>query len=570
MSWTCLRMMQKSALKNSRIMVVEDDNSIALFLSAMLEKEACIVTQYGSAEEALAAFPGFEPHLVLMDINLEGMDGFEATQKIQELSEQRTPVLIITGQSDTESIERGFQVGACDYIPKPIHWPLLKNRIDSILRRKFSEERNERLDVRFRSLFEHSPMGIILMDLHGRIEEANRSASDICQIPGNDLLNMDCAELMHEVSRDTIRTGIQKLLNNIEIKIVEEVIMRTGDSGEFCANISLSLTRDSKGQPTYVVLMFDDITQRKRDESRLRLAARVFENATEGIMVTDPEGRILDVNESFTRLTEYSREDVLGKNPSVLQSGRQDQEFYEKMWNDITMDGRWTGEIWNRRKGGEVYPEKLSINAVTDDSGKVVNYVAVFSDISGIKESEQRLKYLAYHDPLTGLANRILFQDRVKHAVESADRNGNKVALLYIDLDHFKTINDTMGHDVGDMLLEYVAYRLKGCVRESDTVARLGGDEFTVLLEQLHDRDDVMRVAECILNKMTETFSIANKSIRIGASIGISCYPHDSLNMESLIRLADSAMYYAKQEGKNRIVFFQDEKDLKRYAASVK
>jgi len=562
--------MYKSSLKNSRIMVVEDDNSIALFLCAMLEKESCVVSHHSRAETALEEFEQFAPHLVLMDINLEGMDGFEATAQIQQRSEGRVPVLIITGQSDTESIERGFKVGACDYIPKPIHWSLLKNRMDSILRRKFSEERNERLDKRFRSLFEHSPMGIILMDLNGRVLDANRSAADICQIPGNQLQSLSCDELLHDVSRDTVSAGIKKLLENIEIKIVEEVIMQTGTGGEFCANISLSLTRGDNAEPTYVVMMFDDITQRKRDESHLRLAARVFENAAEGIMITDAQGRILDVNESFTMLTEYPREEVVGKNPSILQSGRQDTSFYQTMWSDLTTDGRWVGEIWNRRKGGEVYPEKLSINAVIDDSGKVLNYVGVFSDISGFKESEQRLKYMAYHDPLTGLANRVLFRDRVKHAVESADRNGNKIALLYIDLDHFKTINDTMGHDVGDMLLEYVAYRLKGCVRESDTVARMGGDEFTILLEQLHNRDDVMRVAECILDKMTETFSIANKSIRIGASIGISCYPHDSLDMESLIRLADSAMYHAKGEGKNRIIFFQDEKDLERYAANTK
>jgi diguanylate cyclase (GGDEF)-like protein/PAS domain S-box-containing protein len=561
--------MKPSSLKNSRIMVVEDDNSIALFLCAMLEKESCIVSQFSRAEQALEEFENFDPHLVLMDINLEGMNGFEATKKIGELSEETTPVLIITAQSDTTSIERGFESGACDYIPKPIHWPLLKNRIDSILRRTFSEQRNERLDARFRSLFEHSPMGIVLLDLDGRIEEANKCASDICQIPTNQLLNIPCEKLLHPVSRETVQLGIRKLLDNIEIKIVEEVIMNTGTGGEFCANISLSLIRDSRRRPTYVVMMFDDITQRKRDESRLRLAARVFENAAEGIMVTDAQGRILDVNESFTRLTEYPREEVIGKNPSMLQSGRQDSEFYQGMWEQISESGRWAGEIWNRRRSGEVYPEKLSINAVVDDSGKVLNYVGVFSDISGFKESEERLKYLAYHDPLTGLANRVLFRDRVKHAVDSADRNGNKIALLYIDLDHFKTINDTMGHDVGDALLEYVAYRLKGCVRESDTVARMGGDEFTVLLEQLHDREDVMRVAECILKKMTETFSIHNNSIRIGASIGISCYPHDSVNMESLIRLADSAMYYAKGEGKNRIVFFQDETDLERYAASV-
>lgn len=549
-------------------MVVEDDNTIALFLCTMLEKQSCKVSRYSRAETALEEFSSFDPHLVLMDINLGGMDGFEATARIQELSEGRVPVLIITGQSDTESIERGFEAGACDYIPKPIHWSLLKNRLDSILRRKFSEERNEKLDARFRSLFEHSPMGIILMDLNGRVLEANRSASDICHIPGNKLQKMNCDELMHEVSQNTVSEGIQKLIGNIEIKIVEEVIMKTGDGGQFYANISLSLTRGSHADPTYIVMMFDDITQRKHTESRLRLAARVFESATEGIMITDSQGSILDANESFSRLTEYPREEVLGKNPSVLQSGRQDKSFYEEMWHDLTTNGRWVGEIWNRRKGGEVYPEMLSINAVSDDSGKVLNYVGVFSDISGFKESEQRLKYLAYHDPLTGLANRILFRDRVQHAVESSDRNGNKIALLYIDLDHFKTINDTMGHDVGDMLLEYVAYRLKGCVRESDTVARMGGDEFTVLLEQLHDREDVMRVAECILGKMTETFSIASKSIRIGASIGISCYPHDSMDMESLIRLADSAMYQAKSEGKNRIVFFEDEKDLEQYSRS--
>ena len=543
-------------------MVVEDDASVALFLSDMLEEQACVVRQYSRAEDAIEQFGQFEPHLVLMDIHLEGMDGFEATLKMQQLSNQRTPILMITGKSDTDSIERGFKVGACDYIPKPIHWPLLKNRIEAILRRKFAEEHNEQLDARFRAVFEHSPMGIILFDMQGRIIEANRSAADICQIPGNQLNRLTCSDLMHDISRDNILADIQKLIDHIEIKIAEEVVMNSGSGNEFCANISMSLARDVNGRPNYVVMMFDDITQHRRDDSRLRLAARVFENAAEGIMVTDSQGRILDVNESFTRLTEYSREEVLGKNPSLLQSGRQDDDFYEKLWIELGINGRWVGEIWNRRKSGEVYPEQLSINSVTDDSGKVINYVGVFSDISGFKESEERLKYLAYHDPLTGLANRVLFRDRVKHALDSAERKGNKIALLYIDLDHFKTINDTMGHDVGDMLLEYVAYRIKGCVRESDTVARMGGDEFTILLEQLTVREDVLRVAECILDKLTQTFSIGRKSIKIGASIGISCYPHDSASMESLIRLADSAMYHAKGEGKSRIVFYQDETPL--------
>lgn len=547
------------SLDHSRIMLVEDDASIAIFLSTMLEREGYVVSSHTSAEEAIDSFEAFNPHLILMDINLGGMDGFEATTRLKHLSEKHIPILMITGQSDADSIARGFDAGACDFIPKPVHWPLLKHRIEAILRRIHSEASNRRLDARFRAIFEHSPQGILLLDMDGQIVDANDTASDLCNISHERFVQMSCADLMHDVSRDHVLAGIDKLIKGYEFRFVEEVFMISGNGNEFCASVSISMTLNEDDIPNYLVMMFDDITRRKQDESRLRLAARVFENAAEGIIVTDPRGRILDVNDSFTRLTEYSREEVIGKNPSILQSGHQDQAFYEEMWLELEREGRWIGEIWNRRKSGEVYPEQLSINAVLDNSGKVINYVGVFSDISGFKESEERLKYLAYHDPLTSLGNRVLFRDRVKHAMESARRNGNKIALIYIDLDHFKTINDTLGHDIGDQLLEYVAYRIKGCVRESDTVARMGGDEFTILLEQLEQRDDVMRVAECALSKLCEPFKIGKHTVKIGASIGISCYPRDSVELEDLIKLADTAMYHAKSEGKSRIVFYQDE-----------
>lgn len=563
-------MARHSALPNSRIMVVEDDESIGMYLCAMLEKDACIVNYCSSAESAIEQLPGFLPDLVLMDIMMDGMDGFEATRRMLELSDHGLPIVLITNHNDTQSIEEGFEAGACDYITKPLHWPLLKNRIDAILQRKLSEEQNAKLNARFRSVFDNSPMGIILLDLQGNIIEANRAASDICQIPTNHLYQLKCEDLMHDVSKQAFLNSVNRLETNQEIKIADEVIMNIGNGGEFCASIFLSVIRDDEHQPKYVVLMFDDITQRKRDESRLRLAARVFENASDGIMVTDAKGLIVDVNESFTEVTGYQRADVLGQNPSMLHSGRQSREFYQKMWQQLTLDGHWVGEIWNRRKTGEVYPERLSINAVTDEKGETLNYVGVFSDISGLKETEQRLKFLAYHDPLTRLANRLLFHDRVSHAIENAHRLDKILALIYVDLDHFKTINDTMGHDVGDSILEQVGERLSSCVRESDTVARLGGDEFAILMEQLNENDNVRRVTECILDKMTETFIVHERSMKIGASIGVSCYPSDAGDTKDLIRLADAAMYHAKSKGKNQIVFFQDEDSLEHLRSSVK
>ncbi|MBD3671130.1 MAG: diguanylate cyclase [Gammaproteobacteria bacterium] len=552
-------MTQNDRHDNGRVMLVEDDASTSLFLSKMLEAESYVVDAFTRAEDALESFQLHTPDIVLMDLNLEGLDGLEATSRIHQLSQGKVPVLIITGQSDAESIERGFAAGAVDFVPKPVHWTLLKHRINLTLQRIRSEKQKQLLGARFHAVFEHSPMGILLMNLDGSIVDANRMACEICKIPRQHFINMRCGDIIHEVSHDHVLTGIDNLIEGYETRFAEEVFMVVGDGREFFANISISVTYDETHKPNHLVMTFDDITQKKHDESRLRLAARVFENASEGIMVTDSRGCILDVNEAFTRLTEYSRDEVVGNNPSLLQSGHQDQDFYEAMWLELESSGTWTGEIWNRRKSGEVYPELLSINAVTDKDGKVVNYVGVFSDISGFKESEERLKYLAYHDPLTSLGNRVLFRDRVTHALESARRAENKIALLYIDLDHFKTINDNLGHDVGDQLLEYVAYRIKGCVRESDTVARLGGDEFSILLERLEVREDVMRVAECVLKKLSEPFRIGQHTVKIGGSIGISCFPRDSGDMDELIKLADEAMYEAKSGGKNRIVFYQQD-----------
>lgn len=307
------------------------------------------------------------------------------------------------------------------------------------------------------------------------------------------------------------------------------------------------------------VVVFRDISQRRRDEERLRMTATVFENTTEGIIITDPDTRIISVNEAFSTITGYSTEESLGRKPSMLKSGRHDVHFYEAMWDSINREGQWFGEIWNRRKNGELYPEWLNINVVRDEKGQVSHYVGVFSDITTIKQSELDLEFLAHHDPLTELPNRMLFEDRLSHALQTAHRQQGMVALLFLDLDRFKIINDTMGHQCGDTLLQMVAERLQGCLREQDTVARLGGDEFTIILENIHDIDEITAVAKKIQAALASPIYIDGQQFYITTSIGISLYPNDGTNSEALVKNADTAMYRAKEKGRNNHEFYSAE-----------
>lgn len=296
--------------------------------------------------------------------------------------------------------------------------------------------------------------------------------------------------------------------------------------------------------------------ERKHAWERLRLASNAIESTADGVMITDSQCHIVSVNKAFSAITGYRADEVLGRTPSILQSGRHDAEFYQGMWRELARTGHWQGEIWNRRKDGAAYPEWLAISEVRDRWGKPSHYVAVFTDISLRKESEQRLDFLAHHDALTQLANRTLFHDWLQETLLRARRHDSRVGLLFIDLDHFKPINDTLGHLVGDHLLQEVAKRISACVRESDMIARLGGDEFTVLLDDLADREDAAGTARKILATLSEPFHISGHELQISASIGIACYPHDGQDAETLLRNADTAMYRAKEGGRNDYRFY--------------
>ncbi|HRP97012.1 MAG TPA: EAL domain-containing protein [Rhodocyclaceae bacterium] len=302
---------------------------------------------------------------------------------------------------------------------------------------------------------------------------------------------------------------------------------------------------------------------RERDKAlntsqrNLHLAERVIESSLEGILITDEHSRIISVNPAFTRLTGYRLDEVAGRDPSLLSSGRHDKAFYAQMWSSLREHGHWQGEVWNRRKNGEIYPELLTITAITDRDGRLTNYAALFSDISQIKESEARIRHLAYYDPLTGLPNRRLLEDRLEVAIAHAHRSKTRAAVMFIDLDRFKRINDSLGHQVGDRLLVEIARRLRECLREDDTVARMGGDEFLVVLSELGAPDAAAHTANRVIASLRQPVRIDERELVVTTSIGISIYPEDGENAETLIKNADVAMYRAKDEGRNSFQLYQ-------------
>lgn len=331
--------------------------------------------------------------------------------------------------------------------------------------------------------------------------------------------------------------------------------MRRGDQ-ECCDAITYVPDRDENGNVVGLFVMAEDISERKRHEESRKLASLMYENASEGMMVTDAEGRILSVNPAFSRTSGYTAEEVVGHLAYELTSSHQENEFFSRMRQNITETGYWEGEVWHQHKNGDHYLAALRFNTVFDNKGNVLRHVALFSDITKKKASEEAIWKQANFDTLTGLPNRRMFNERLRQEIKKASRDKLPMALLFIDLDGFKAVNDTLGHDFGDMLLKQVADRLLQCVRTTDTVARLGGDEFTVILSELKEPGDVVKIAQQLLHCLDRPFQLKHEVAHISGSIGISLFPDDSTDAEVLIKNADQAMYRAKQQGRNRFSYF--------------
>jgi diguanylate cyclase (GGDEF)-like protein/PAS domain S-box-containing protein len=401
------------------------------------------------------------------------------------------------------------------------------------------------------SVLEDSPIGVsISRRRDGVIVFANHTFAELIGVPRQRVLGSTARS--YYVDDQQRSAVIKHLVRNGSVDHAE-VQFRRSDGTPFWTLLTI---RNSvyAGEDVNLAWVYD-ITERKTAEERLQLAAKVVETANEGIMITSADATIEAVNTAFTRITGFGPDEAIGRRPGFLKSGRHDSEFYRDMWRTINETGQWQGEVWNRRKSGEVFIEWLSIASVRDASGHVSHMLGVFTDITSRKEDEEQVWRQANFDALTGLPNRSLFLDRLSQAVKAARRDRTRFALLFIDLDGFKAVNDTFGHAVGDLLLQEAAARLLLAVRSSDTVARLSGDEFTVILHDIEGRDEVGLVASKMVTRLAEEFDLDGNRASVKASIGISMFPDDADDAAELIRLADRAMYGVKGSGKNNFGF---------------
>lgn len=426
------------------------------------------------------------------------------------------------------------------------------NVFTDVSERVRAEEALRYSEQRYRNLIDQAADGFVVSDNDNVVVDCNPAALELLGYSREELIGKPLTELIDAQDLRRQPLQIERLRAEGSILLERRVVRNDGT----VIPVEVSARALPNGG---IQALIRDVTARVIAEERLRQAATVFESTREGVVITDAQHSIIAVNSAFTEVTGYSESEVLGKNPSLLKSDRHDDDFYREMWSAIKEFGFWRGEIWSRRKNGDIYPEWGTISAVVDEDNHVTNYVAVFSDISSVKESEEKLEYLAHHDPLTELPNRLLYMARLEHALEQAKREQLSAAVIFIDLDHFKNINDSLGHPVGDALLIQVAERLSTQVRNEDTVARLGGDEFTVLLEQLRNPQRAGAVAAKLINSFAEPFYVEGHQLHVTASIGISLSPHDGEDVATLLRNADSAMYQAKERGRNGYQFYTAE-----------
>lgn len=407
----------------------------------------------------------------------------------------------------------------------------------------------------FKDIFENHDAVMLLIDsLSGRIIDANVSAQEFYGYSHKQLTTMKIQSINQLAPEEVDKARLKAAEKQLNYFVFPQRLA----SGEIRTVEVHSSPIETNGK-FLLFSVIHDITDRIESEKKLSLDAAVFEHSLEGIIITNRDRGIISVNRAFTEITGYTEAEVLGKNPSILSAKKHQPDFFTKVWEAIEKDGHWKGEVWNRRKNGKVFPELLSINTVAGDDGQPEYYVGVFSDITQLKKSEEELENLAHHDSLTGLPNRFSLRATLDHAIRHARRNHERIAVLFLDLDKFKVVNDSLGHAAGDELLKAVSERLNGRLREQDTLGRLGGDEFVIILENLKSERDIIRVAKEVIELLSMPFSLSvGQEAYIGTSIGIAQFPDNANSGENLIAYADVAMYQAKQNGRNTYSFYNE------------
>lgn len=549
-----------------RILIVDDRRSDLLLLEAILKGHGYWPLALTNPTQVLARCRAEPPDIILLDISMPEMDGFEVCARLKadpQLAD--IPVLFLTALRDVANRIRGFKAGGADFLVKPYEPSELIARVSTHVKlRKTQLELKEKIsalerahaallesEARTKAVLNNAGVCIGVLDADCRYERVNGmyaqsfgySQEEFRQMRFWDILRPDFIPLAQQAAGQ-LRSGA------LEQHYADKFFVRK-DGSQFPGGHWLSPQRDSKGRCAGFVCVISDLTGQKEAEDKLRLAHTVFETSSEGMLITDAKNRIIMVNPAFTVITGWRSEEVIGQRPSFQHSDRHDREFYRRMWDELLREGRWQGELWNCRRNGEVYPLWLSIALIRNQNGGIANHVALFSDISERKKAEEILRHQAMHDPLTKLPNRAMFDERLRSALSRARRKKSLVALLYLDLDNFKSVNDSLGHLAGDRFLQLVAEKMLCCLRAEDMAARIGGDEFCAIIEDVGSVAQAADAAERMLRELGGLNCLpGGQGLR--TSIGIAVFPNHGADPESLLRCADTAMYTAKRLGKGR------------------
>jgi diguanylate cyclase (GGDEF)-like protein/PAS domain S-box-containing protein len=535
------------------LMLVEDERVIAFDLKNQLQSFGYKVgAVLASGEQAVRRVGEVAPDLVLMDIHLEGpLDGIDAALQIQ--SQHRVPVVFLTAYAEDDTLRRALDCRPFGYLVKPCEARELHATIQMALARREVEVLVERREQLFKQALDAASLGVIewqvdSMLLHG--DGHLRSLFGDRPVPLDESWNLFLSRV-DAGDRERVSAALNAALQRSDPVRIE--FRTAGNGGARNLEAHVRAYGDPAGERR-VVGILQDVTQRRRDEERLRQSSVVFHTTAEAIVIADARRHIVAVNAAYTRITGHDETQVLGLDPdAVLGTGHGD-DFYAALV-DPSGTGYWQGEVLCRRASGDSFPAWKSISAVRNENGTVTHFVAAFSDFSAIHQAEEKLNHMAHHDALTGLPNRLLFDDRFERAIEQARRAQQRCILLFLDLDGFKGVNDTLGHGVGDELLRAVSIRLRESLRRSDTLARLGGDEFVVLTGSAQP-EDASHLAMKLLAALRDPFDLGGEQIRITGSIGIAVFPDHGTDRNVLMRAADIAMYSAKSQGRNRYQFF--------------
>ena len=551
-------------IEQINILYLEDDIPLARLIKRKLERKGYHISLVADGLECVDVINHHLIDLLIVDYNTPNLNGLEVLQALQ--AQNKMPLsIMVSGSNDVQIVIAAMKLGCSDYVIKEIdnYFDLLLVSIEKVLEKKRLIKEKESAEAELIKSNQSLQRAQKLAKV-GSWEYYPGAAAAIWS--AQEYLNFDCSpdtppsyqkysRYIHPEDKQRVERHNALCLKSKNASDIDFRLQLSDGSIRYLHSHT-EVDVDAQQHITRIFGISKDITEEVNAAAKLKQAATVFNNTAEAILITNANNHIISINSAYTNTTGYQESEVLGKNPRIINSGHHDDAFFKDLWHELLNKGQWHGEIWNRHKQGHIFPVWQSITAIKDITGKIVQFVSIFNDISARKADEKLIRYQANYDSLTGLPNRNLFLDRINVALKRAQRDNTQLALLMIDLDRFKWVNDTLGHKVGDVLLQETAKRLKSSVRDSDTVARLGGDEFIIIASELQHPLDTEMMAEKIFSAFKVPLHLGGHELLISGSIGITIFPDDGTTVETLQMNADSAMYSAKEDGRNRFHYF--------------